>query len=190
MHFFGKVSERPASKKLSRKKETKVSKKDPKPQEKKPLNKTEKKKELKQEGNDTPATTQKKRTIINRKPKIIIVDDSNSVRNFVGSILERNGYFTIKSNNGADALEKMKIEKVDLMITDLEMPKMHGFDLISNIREQKKYDNLPIIILTGRAGMKHRQTGEDLGANAFIVKPFKEKDLLQSLSEFIQTGEQ
>ena len=102
--------------------------------------------------------------------------------------MERNGFITIKSNNGADALEKMKNEKVDLMITDLEMPKMHGFDLISTIRSQKKYDSLPIIILTGRAGMKHRQTGEELGANAFIVKPFKEKDLLQSLAEFINSG--
>ena len=83
----------------------------------------------------------------------------------------------------------MKSEKVDLIITDLEMPKMHGFDLISNIRALDKYDDLPIIILTGRAGMKHRQTGEELGANAFIVKPFKEKDLLQSLAKFIKTEE-
>ena len=83
----------------------------------------------------------------------------------------------------------MKTDTIDLIITDLEMPKMHGFDLISNIRSQKKYDSLPIIILTGRAGMKHRQTGEELGANAFIVKPFKEKDLLQSLSKFIKTND-
>lgn len=126
--------------------------------------------------------------IKDRKPIVIVVDDSNSVRNFVGSILERNGYVTIKSTNGADALEKMKTDEVDLMITDLEMPKMHGFDLISNIRKHKKNDNLPIIILTGRAGMKHRLTGEELGANAFIVKPFKEKDLLESIEIFLKMG--
>ncbi len=130
----------------------------------------------------------KVKVVKNRAPKIMIVDDSNSVRNFVGSILERNNFVTVKAVNGADALDKLKAEKVDLIITDLEMPKMHGFDLISNIREQSKYAHMPIIILTGRAGMKHRQTGEELGANAFIVKPFKENDLLASIGEFIKAG--
>lgn len=184
MHFFGKVSERLSTRKTVRKAK-------PEKIEKKTQNKeAEIEEDIVDESDKTDDSTGrtreiKRKVIKDRKPKIIIVDDSNSVRNFVGSILERNGFTTIKSNNGADALEKMKIEKIDLMITDLEMPKMHGFDLISTIRDQKKYDNLPIIILTGRAGMKHRQTGEELGANAFIVKPFKEKDLLQSLTEFI-----
>jgi len=189
MHFFGKVSERTITKKVLPKEKAKAPKKSLKPKEKEPVKKSRVKKETIKDEKETPVKKVKKRTIQSRKPKVIIVDDSNSVRNFVGSILERNGFLTIKSTNGADALEKMKTEKVDLMITDLEMPKMHGFDLISNIREQKKHDSLPIIILTGRAGMKHRQTGEELGANAFIVKPFKEKDLLQSLSEFIKTGD-
>ncbi|KAA3610287.1 MAG: response regulator [Calditrichaeota bacterium] len=190
MHYFGKVAERQVTKKTTVKKETKPAKKTtaPKSTKRKPKKAEETKKE-KAEDTKAPTKTVKKRTIKSRKPKVLIVDDSNSVRNFVGSILERNGFLTIKSTNGADALEKMKTEKVDLMITDLEMPKMHGFDLISNIRKEKKHDSLPIIILTGRAGMKHRQTGEELGANAFIVKPFKEKDLLHSLSEFISTGQ-
>jgi chemosensory pili system protein ChpA (sensor histidine kinase/response regulator) len=195
MHFFGKVSER-SSAKITQKEE-KVEKepeiKEETLTEPKPKVKTESQIEEKQEKpaykkeKPSPVKAIKQKTITDRKPKIIVVDDSNSVRNFVGSILERSGFIAIKSTNGADALDKMKSEQVDLIITDLEMPKMHGFDFISNIRGLKKYDDLPIIILTGRAGMKHRQTGEELGANAFIVKPFKEKDLLQSLAKFIKT---
>ncbi len=126
------------------------------------------------------------RSVSGRKPVILIVDDSNSVRNFVSSILERNGFDTVKAVNGVDALEKVKDEEIDLMITDLEMPKMHGFELISTMRKQKKFADLPIIILTGRAGIKHRQTAAEEGADAFIVKPFKEKDLLQALDQFIK----
>lgn len=187
MHFFGKVSDRQLSKKVTQK-QTESSKKSAEKTEEKTTKKDIPPASAEKDLKDRPVRKIKVRTVKDRKPKILIVDDSNSVRNFVGSILERNGFATIKSTNGTDALEKMAAEKVDLMITDLEMPKMHGFDLISTIRSQKKHDNLPIIILTGRAGMKHRQTGEELGANAFIVKPFKEKDLLQSLSEFIKIG--
>jgi len=162
--------------------------------EKNPIKKFERKKKMSKPTesktvSDEPEVSDediKVRVVKARSPKIMIVDDSNSVRNFVGSILERNNFLTVKAINGADALKKLKTEQVDLVITDLEMPKMHGFDLISNIRQQKKFAGLPIIILTGRAGMKHRQTGEELGANAFIVKPFKEYDLLASIGEFIK----
>lgn len=153
----------------------------------KPKKSTAKKAPLKKQDIKAADTAPKQKVVKNRQAKIMIVDDSNSVRNFVGSILERNNFVTVKAVNGADALEKLESERVDLIITDLEMPKMHGFDLISHIREQNRYAQLPIIILTGRAGMKHRTTGEELGANAFIVKPFKENDLLSSISEFIKT---
>lgn len=212
VHYFGKVHERLAAKSTARqieaadpateqekkpKSETKAkAKPKPKPKPKaKAAAKAQKEPDVKADKVDETksevigSSEVKLKRIKSRKPKIIIVDDSNSVRNFVGSILERNGFLVIKSTNGADAIEKMKTEKVDLMITDLEMPKMHGFDLISHIRSEKKYNSLPIIILTGRAGMKHRKTGEELGANAFIVKPFKEKDLLGSLAEFIEKKE-
>ncbi|MGD9899875.1 MAG: Hpt domain-containing protein [Calditrichaceae bacterium] len=130
----------------------------------------------------------KKKKISSRKPQILIVDDSSSVRNFVGSVLEKHNFTIVKSNNGEDALTKIKTEKIDLMITDLEMPKMHGFELIKSIRKDKKFEGLPIVILTGRAGMTQQQEGEDIGANAFLVKPFKETDLIRVLSDFIEIG--
>ena len=174
--YFGKPMDRPAVRRSVRKapSEEAVAKEE-RPGEKK----------------ETPASggqTPKNRVVKGRKPVILIVDDSNSVRNFVGSILERNGFETVKAVNGLDALEKVKDEEIDLMITDLEMPKMHGFELISSMRKQERFETLPIIILTGRAGIKHRQTAAEEGADAFIVKPFKEKDLLQALDQFIKTA--
>lgn len=150
-----------------------------------PVRKAEKKKSDRTRATKISKKDFGKTVVKDRKPRILIVDDSISVRNFVGSILERNKYDTTKSSNGADAWEKLKESDFDLMITDLEMPEMHGFELIARIRENKAYENLPIIILTGRAGMKDRQKSESLGANSFLVKPFKENDLLKSISDFV-----
>jgi chemosensory pili system protein ChpA (sensor histidine kinase/response regulator) len=128
----------------------------------------------------------KKKKIRGRSPKALIVDDSVSVRKFVSSVLEKNKYATVLTEDGPEALEQLRKEKFDIVITDLEMPKMHGFDLIKEIRSYKKYQNIPIVILTGRAGKKHKDRGTELGANAYITKPFKENDLLKSLEDFIE----
>ena len=82
-------------------------------------------------------------------------------------------------------MEELEEKSFDIVITDLEMPKMHGYELIEKIRKQKKLKDLPIVILTGRAGKKHKDMGIKLGANAFIVKPFKDNDLLSTLNKFI-----
>lgn len=128
------------------------------------------------------------KTVSERKPVIMIVDDSNSVRNFVGSVLERNGFATVKASSGEEAVKKVNEHEIDLMITDLEMPGMHGFNLISQIREDSELNALPIVILTGRSGQGQKEEGERLGANAFISKPFKEVDLLKVIKQFIRTA--
>jgi chemosensory pili system protein ChpA (sensor histidine kinase/response regulator) len=127
-----------------------------------------------------------KKKIKERKPNVLIVDDSISVRKFVASILNKNNYQTVLASNGDEALDQLEAASCDLVITDLEMPKLHGFDLIERIRKNNKYDDLPIIILTGRAGDRQKERGIDLGANAFIVKPFKEVDLLRVIKDFIE----
>ena len=128
----------------------------------------------------------KKRKIKGRPPKALIVDDSISVLKFVSSVLEKNKYATVLTEDGPEALEQLRKEKFDIIITDLEMPKMHGFDLIQEIRSYKKYQRIPIVILTGRAGKKHKDRSSELGANAYITKPFKENDLLKTLEDFIE----
>jgi len=128
----------------------------------------------------------KKKRLSGRAPVALIVDDSVSVRKFVSSVLEKNKYATVLAEDGPEALEELKKEKFDIIITDLEMPKMQGFDLIEEIRKQRAYQHIPIVILTGRAGKKHKDRGVELGANAYITKPFKEGDLLNTLENFIE----
>lgn len=135
-------------------------------------------------GNEKEIVIEKKK-IKNRKPIALIVDDSISVRRFVASVLEKNNYDTVLASDGINALKEINDKSFDIVITDLEMPKMHGYELIEKIRMQKKLQELPIVILTGRAGKKHKDMGIKLGANAFIVKPFKDNDLLSTLKKFI-----
>ena len=104
----------------------------------------------------------------------------------MGSVVEKQGYATIKSSDGSTAIKRIGKDAVDLMITDLEMPKMHGFELIENIRAMENYVDLPIVILTGKTGQDYRDKAIDLGANAFIMKPFKENDLISVLNDFIE----
>jgi chemosensory pili system protein ChpA (sensor histidine kinase/response regulator) len=133
----------------------------------------------------TPAKAKKKK-IEERKPAALIVDDSISVRKFVSSVLERNNYTTVLTEDGPEALEELKTGEFDVIITDLEMPKMQGFELIEKIREQDKLQDVPIVILTGKAAKENKEQGLKLGASAYIVKPFKENDLLKTLEKFIQ----
>ena len=116
----------------------------------------------------------------------MIVDDSRSVLNFVSAILDDNKMEPVKSSSGIEALEQIEENDIDLLITDLEMPKMHGFELVKSIRKNKKFDQLPIIILTGRDTKADREKAQEYGANAFINKPFKERDLLKVMEQFIQ----
>jgi len=141
--------------------------------------------EPKKEEEIDPEIEIEKKEIKNRKPIALIVDDSISVRRFVANTLEKNNYDTVLASDGINAIEELKDKSFDIMITDLEMPKMHGYELIEKIRKQKKFKDLPIVILTGRAGKKHKDMGIKLGANAFIVKPFKDNDLLSTLNKFI-----
>jgi DNA-binding response OmpR family regulator len=127
----------------------------------------------------------KPKAIKDRKPNILIVDDSMSVRKFVGSILEKKGFGTFTSDSGEEALKTMEKNDIDLVITDLEMPNMDGFTLITHIKNSNKYKDMPIIILTGRSSEEKQKEGLQRGADAFIVKPFKEDELLQTIGKFI-----
>ncbi len=126
------------------------------------------------------------KVIHDRAPVILVADDAMSVREFISSFLERNGFRTLKAANGKEALQTAKKQPVDLLITDLEMPVMHGFDLIKKLRNMAQYKNLPIIILTAQAGKNFQAKGAEMGANAFISKPFKEGDLLRMINTFIR----
>jgi len=124
--------------------------------------------------------------IENRYPNVLVVDDSLSIRKFLAGILKEKGYEVEMAKNGYDALEKMNQRNFDLIITDLEMPHLSGYELIEQIRTNTRWDNLPIIVLTGRASKHIQQLTMNLGADEFIIKPFKENELIEKIEKFVQ----
>jgi len=133
------------------------------------------------------ARTPKARKVVveDRDPVILIVDDSISIRKYVSGIFAENQFQTLAAKNGLEAMEMLKKQAVDLIITDLEMPQMSGYDFIKAIRENPKISDLPIIVLTGRTGKKFEELSMDLGADAYVNKPFKDSELLQLVNKFI-----
>ena len=134
---------------------------------------------------DEKITKQKKRLIKDRKPLILVVDDSLSVRKFLSGLLTKHKFSADVAKNGDAALEKLNEHEFDLIITDLEMPHLSGYELIEQIRSDPRWESLPIIVLTGRASKHIEDHALKLGADEFIIKPFKESDLIDKIKNFI-----
>jgi two-component system, chemotaxis family, chemotaxis protein CheY len=112
-------------------------------------------------------------------PKTIMtVDDSASVRQMVSFTLRDAGYNVIEAINGQDALKKMNGIAVHMMVTDLNMPKMDGLDLIRAVRQLPSFHFIPIIMLTTESQMEKKQEGKSAGATGWIVKPFQPEQLI------------
>jgi chemosensory pili system protein ChpA (sensor histidine kinase/response regulator) len=120
-----------------------------------------------------------------RKPRVLVVDDSISIRKYVQRFLDRSGYDVETATDGMNALEVLAKAKFDAVITDLEMPVMHGYDLISEMKRNPVFMNIPIIVLTSRAGEKHRQKAIDMGAQDYLVKPFEEQEMIEALKRLL-----
>jgi chemosensory pili system protein ChpA (sensor histidine kinase/response regulator) len=115
------------------------------------------------------------------KGSVLIVDDSISVRKSLQSILEDKKLKVYTAKDGAEALNLIEKEKIDLVVTDLEMPIMHGYELISRVRKDPRFKDLPIIVLTSRGTKKHEEKAIALGADGYIVKPFDEKAIQEQI---------
>lgn len=119
-------------------------------------------------------------------PVVMVVDDSLTVRRVTCRLLEREGCDVLIAKNGAEAVEILQKTTPDVMLVDLEMPKMNGFELIKKVRANPKTALMPIIIISSRSAEKHRKIASDLGVNIFLGKPYKEDELLSHLSGFVQ----
>ena len=123
--------------------------------------------------------------VVKRKPKILVVDDSISIRKYVQRFLDRTGYDVEVAPDGMEALNMMGRIKFDAVITDLEMPVMHGYDLMAEMKKSPGLMNIPVIVLTSRAGDKHRQKALEMGAQDYLVKPFEEQEMLGALKKLL-----
>jgi chemotaxis protein histidine kinase CheA/CheY-like chemotaxis protein len=116
--------------------------------------------------------------------RVLIVDDSLSVRKYLSAFLTTRNLKVYSASNGGEALKMLEENEVDLIITDLEMPIMHGYELVSRIRASSKWKGIPIIVLTSRSTGKHKEKALELGADDYIIKPFDEAGLMESLKKF------
>ncbi|AUT01830.1 hybrid sensor histidine kinase/response regulator [Nostoc sp. CENA543] len=117
---------------------------------------------------------------------ILVVDDAISLRQTVSLTLQKAGYQVIQAQHGIEALEQLqKHPQIQVVISDLEMPRMNGFELLTHIRNQPKFAKLPVAILTSRSADKHRQLAQELGAQGYLTKPYLEHELLATVERLI-----
>ncbi|MFZ6766467.1 Hpt domain-containing protein [Undibacterium sp. Di26W] len=116
---------------------------------------------------------------------VMVVDDSLTVRRVTQRLLTREGYQVILAKDGIDALEQLQSVTPDVMLVDIEMPRMDGFDLTRNVRSDSRTSHIPIIMITSRTADKHRNYAKELGVNEYFGKPYQEDDLLGAIMGFV-----
>ena len=119
---------------------------------------------------------------------LLLVDDSVSVRKIVAKMLVRAGYRVTTAADGVEALELMRDTTFDALLSDLEMPRMNGYELIEEVRRKPAFADLPILVMTTRAGEKHMRLAFELGATDYLTKPVDETKLLGFLSRTVAAG--
>ena len=118
-------------------------------------------------------------------PVIMVVDDSLTVRKVTSRNLSRYGMEVVLAKDGVDAMEQIRKTVPDLMLVDIEMPRMDGYELTSRIRSDPMTCDIPIVIITSRSGEKHRDKALALGANAYLSKPYHEEDLITQIKDLL-----
>jgi chemosensory pili system protein ChpA (sensor histidine kinase/response regulator) len=122
---------------------------------------------------------------VQTKPVVMVVDDSITVRKVTTRLLERNDYEVLTAKDGVDALAQLQEHRPDVMLLDVEMPRMDGFELATNMRNDAELKEIPIIMITSRTASKHRQRAMDIGVNEYMGKPYNESDLLANIENLV-----
>ncbi len=135
------------------------------------------------------ATTDQQREVkesrVQKINTVMVVDDSVTVRKVTTRFLEREGFEVITAKDGVHALEVLQDTIPDLMLLDIEMPRMDGFEVAKNVRTTSRWKDIPIIMITSRTGDKHREHAFSLGVNKYLGKPYQEEVLLESINELL-----
>ena len=117
----------------------------------------------------------------NDESTVMVVDDSITIRKVTTRFLERNHYKVITAKDGVDALQKLQKVVPDIVLLDIEMPRMDGYELATQMRKENRLQNVPIIMITSRTGDKHRNRALELGVDCYLGKPYNEQQLLESI---------
>jgi chemosensory pili system protein ChpA (sensor histidine kinase/response regulator) len=122
---------------------------------------------------------------LHRVRKVMIVDDSVTVRKVTSRLMERQGWEVTTAKDGLDAMNQLQDIYPDIVLLDIEMPKMDGFEVLKSVRRDPRLEKLPIIMITSRTGEKHKQQAFELGVNQYLGKPFQEANLLSTIDEVL-----
>ncbi len=121
-------------------------------------------------------------------PVVMVVDDSLTVRKITGRLLAKEGYQVLTAKDGVDALQQLQSIRPAVMLVDIEMPRMDGFELTKNVRGDAVTADIPIIMITSRTAEKHRNYARELGVNEYLGKPYQEEELLMHIANLIKQG--
>ncbi|PZQ16573.1 MAG: hybrid sensor histidine kinase/response regulator [Rhodanobacter denitrificans] len=122
---------------------------------------------------------------VRQQPLVMVVDDSITMRKVTTRVLERASLEVVTAKDGLDAVEKLQDRVPDLMLLDIEMPRMDGYELATYMRNDVRLREVPIIMITSRTGEKHRQRALELGVQRYLGKPYQEADLMQNVVEVL-----
>lgn len=122
------------------------------------------------------------------KKTIMVVDDSITIRKVTERMLHRYGIEVILAKDGVDATNQLQEKIPDLMLLDIEMPRMDGFEVARYVRNDERLENLPIIMITSRTGSKHKEKAMEIGVDRYLGKPFQEEDLLNNINTILKTS--
>ena len=117
-------------------------------------------------------------------PLVMVVDDSLTVRKITGRMLTREGYEFVTAKDGVDALQQLQDVRPDVILLDVEMPRMDGFEFARNVRLDESTKSIPIIMITSRTADKHRNRAIELGVNEYMGKPYQEEQLLALIARY------
>ncbi len=117
-------------------------------------------------------------------PRILVVDDSLSARQATAQLLRDNGYEVDTAIDGLDGIEKIERQRPNLILADMEMPRMNGLEFSTHIRNQEAWHDIPIIMITSRSARKHRELAQQAGVNQYLTKPFTEDDLMEWVNRY------
>jgi chemosensory pili system protein ChpA (sensor histidine kinase/response regulator) len=118
-------------------------------------------------------------------PLVMVVDDSITVRRVTDRFLSRNGMRVVTAKDGFEALSLLQLEPPDLMLLDIEMPRMDGFELATTIRNESHFGHFPIVMITSRTGSKHSERAQQIGVDRYLGKPYQERELLDTINELL-----
>jgi chemosensory pili system protein ChpA (sensor histidine kinase/response regulator) len=122
--------------------------------------------------------------------RVMVVDDSITVRKVTSRLLERQGMDVVTAKDGVDAVAKLQEFHPDVMLLDIEMPRMDGFEVARHMKNSEELKDIPIIIITSRTGDKHRNTAMELGVKRYLGKPYQEAELMDNINELLAEKDQ